>query len=280
MSDGDGAEATAVQRSHDAPLSSGTAAGLACAFVHCCGHGLSGRTWSMQGDLPETELLPLRGRSTRVDWRRSARARRVTLRIDPRAGTVVITLPPRAGRRAGLALLTTHADWVADRLAALPGAVPFADGASVPLHGVPHTIRHVGGRVATRAEHGAIIVGGEAPFLPRRVTDYLRAAARQALTGAVQAQAARIGRPARRVTVKDTRSRWGSCAPDGSISFSWRLVMAPDWVQHYVAAHEAAHLRHLNHGAQFWALCRSLTPHTDAAQEWLRREGPGLLRIG
>jgi hypothetical protein len=204
----------------------------------------------------------------------------VTLRIDPRAGAVVITLPPRAGRRAGLALLTTHADWVAERLAALPGAIPFADGAVVPLHGHPHVIRHVGGRVATRAQDGAILVGGDPAFLPRRVADFLRTEARRALATRAHAQAARVGRPARRVTVKDTRSRWGSCAPDGSLSFSWRLVMAPDWVQDYVAAHEAAHLRHLNHGAQFWALCRSLTPHTDAAQEWLRRDGPGLLRIG
>ena len=82
------------------------------------------------------------------------------------------------------------------------------------------------------------------------------------------------------VTVKDTRSRWGSCAANGNLAFSWRLVMAPRFVQDYVAAHEVAHLRHMNHGARFWALVARLTPHTDAAMAWLREEGPKLLRVG
>src|SRR3954454_996385 len=91
-------------------------------------------------DLLPPELLALPGGSARVEWRRSARARRVSLRIDPRDGAVVVTLPPRAGRPAGIALLMTHADWVADRLAALPNLVRFADGVLVPLSGVDHRI--------------------------------------------------------------------------------------------------------------------------------------------
>lgn len=234
----------------------------------------------MSGDLPESETLPVRGKTTRVDWRRSNRARRVTLRICPKDGTVVITLPPRAGRRAGLALLTTHADWVVERLAALPGAVPLTDGAVVPVHGEERVLRHVGGRAAARLDTSEIRVGGEAEFLPRRVADLLRAEARRTLSVLVRQYAATVGRPIRRITIKDTRSRWGSCAPDGSISFSWRLVMAPPFVQDYVAAHEAAHLAEMNHGPRFWALCRRLAPQTDAAMAWLTREGPRLLRIG
>ncbi|MGH7160499.1 MAG: zinc metallopeptidase, partial [Acetobacteraceae bacterium] len=84
--------------------------------------------------LPET--LRLAGGDARVLWRHNKRARRVSLRIEPKAGLVVVTLPPRAGRRAGLALLTEHAGWVAARLAALPGVVPFAAGARIPLAGV------------------------------------------------------------------------------------------------------------------------------------------------
>ncbi len=80
--------------------------------------------------------------------------------------------------------------------------------------------------------------------------------------------------------IKDTRSRWGSCAPDGTLSFSWRLVMAPPFVQAYVAAHEAAHLRHLNHGPAFWALVEGLCPGWRLASDWLRDDGPRLLRIG
>jgi predicted metal-dependent hydrolase len=80
--------------------------------------------------------------------------------------------------------------------------------------------------------------------------------------------------------VKDTSSRWGSCTSDRSLSFSWRLLMAPDFVQDYVVAHEVAHLRHMNHGTEFWRLVGELTPHQAAARDWLHRHGPGLLRIG
>ena len=93
-------------------------------------------------------------------------------------------------------------------------------------------------------------------------------------------KAAMAGLRPNRLTIKDTRSRWGSCAPDGSLAFSWRLVMAPEFVQDYVAAHEVSHLRHMDHGRRFWALVEVLTPHKQAAIPWLRQEGSRLLRIG
>lgn len=227
------------------------------------------------------ELLALPGGPARVEWRRSRRARRVSLRIDPRGGAVVVTLPPRTGRNAGMALLMDHANWVAERLAALPGVIPFADGAVIPLHGIDHRIRHCPGRgVPVRVEDGDILVSGDAEFLPRRVADFLRAEARRRLSALVAQKATQAGLLARRLTVKDTRSRWGSCAASGNLAFSWRLVMAPRHVQDYVAAHEVAHLRHMNHGPRFWGLVSELTPHTEAAVAWLRTEGPRLLRIG
>jgi predicted metal-dependent hydrolase len=94
------------------------------------------------------------------------------------------------------------------------------------------------------------------------------------------AKCAQAGVSARRVTVKDTRSRWGSCAPDGTVMFCWRLVMAPDLVQDYVVAHEVAHLRHMNHGPRFWALVAELTEHRERAVAWLGLYGAGLLRAG
>jgi predicted metal-dependent hydrolase len=215
-----------------------------------------------------------------VEWRRSQRARRVTLRIDPRGGAVVVTLPPRAGRTAGMALLMNHAEWVVERLAALPGHVEFTNGAIVRLHGVEHRIVHVGGSIPVRVSGREILVGGDRAFLARRVGDFLRAEARRRMSALVAAKAEMADLQPRRVTVKDTRSRWGSCAANRCLYFSWRLVMAPRFVQDYVAAHEVAHLRHMNHGARFWTLVEELTVHTEAAVAWLREEGPGLLRIG
>lgn len=226
--------------------------------------------------------------SCAVRWRRSSRARRVSLRIDARAGEVVVTLPPRAGRRAGMALLNTHAAWVRERLAALSPHIPFAPGAAVPLGGVPHAIRLApaegeGGAAEPAGawlEPGAIVVPGPVEALPGRVGAFLRAEARRRIQTLVTGHAAALGARPKAIRLKDTRSRWGSCAPDGTLAFSWRLVMAPDWVLDYVVAHEVAHLKELNHSDRFWAHVARLTPHRDAAVEWLRENGPALLRVG
>ena len=234
----------------------------------------------------DSEILKLPGGPARIEWRRSQRARRVSLRIDPRGGAVVVTLPPRTGRTAGMALLMNNADWVAARLAALPGHVPFAVDAVLPLHGIAHRIDHVGptaeaaGGGSVWVENQEIRVAGEIEFLPRRVADFLRGEARRRMSALVAEKAAAGELRPSRVTVKDTHSRWGSCASSRALAFSWRLVMAPPFVQDYVAAHEVAHLRHMNHGPRFWALVQALTPYTKDGVAWLRTEGPRLLRIG
>jgi predicted metal-dependent hydrolase len=237
-----------------------------------------GNAGAMSASISETIALP--GGAAQVEWRRSARARRVSLRVDPREGHIVVTLPPRTARQAGMALLMNHAAWVVARLAALPSAVPFADGAVVPLHGVAHRIRHDPAARLVRVEAGEIVVGGAPEFVARRVADFYRAEARRVLSALVLQKAASAALRPRRVSVKDTSSRWGSCAADRSLAFSWRLVMAPPFVQDYVAGHEVAHLRHMNHGPRFWALVGQLTPHSAAAMAWLKREGPALLRVG
>ncbi|WP_426959237.1 M48 family metallopeptidase [Muricoccus radiodurans] len=235
----------------------------------------------------ETESIPLRAHPlalptpTPVRWNRSARARRVSLRIDPRAGEVIVTLPLRSGRKAGMSLLTTHAAWVKERLDSLSPNVPLAEGQRIPIGGVPHAIRHdPNARGPAILWSGEIVVAGDVAFLARRTLDFLKAEAKRRITVLVAGHAAALGVRAKRIILKDTRSRWGSCAPDGTLAFSWRLVMAPDWVLDYVVAHEVAHLRELNHSDRFWAQVSRLTPHREAAQDWLRRNGPTLLRVG
>ncbi len=230
---------------------------------------------------PPSEIVTLPSGEARVTWRRNARARRVSLRVNPSDGVIVVTLPPRASRRAGMALLMGHMDWVARRIAALPLAVALTDGAEVPIGGIPHRIRHhPGHRGGAWLEAGELHVTGLPEFLPRRVTDFLRAEAGRRLSVLARAKAGQAGVTPSRISIKDTTSRWGSCAPDRTLAFSWRLVMAPEFVQDYVAAHEVAHLRHMHHGPAFWALVAALTAHTPRAMAWLRHEGPRLLRVG
>lgn len=228
-----------------------------------------------------TELIAVQGALARVAFRRSDRARKISLRIDPAQGGIVITLPPRASRRAGLSLLQAHEAWVAEKLAELPIAMPFLPGAMVPVHGVPHVISPVPmGRGGAWIEEQQILVSGAPEFLARRVTDCLKRLARQQLTALAAEKSALLGVSPKIVRVKDTRTRWGSCAPDGTLAFCWRLICAPEFVQDYVVGHEVAHLRHMNHGKQFWALTEELTAHRAAASAWLGSNGQALLRIG
>jgi predicted metal-dependent hydrolase len=239
--------------------------------------------------LPESEIVKLPpppgalapAVAIPVRWRPSTRAVHVSLRVCPREGAVIVTLPPRKGRRAGLALLREHEAWVLERLAALSPALEFAPGVELPLADGKLVIRHEPrARGGAFLDGGALVVTGAREFLRRRVTDFLRGEAKRRIVVLAAPHAAALAVKPRAIRVKDTRSRWGSCAPDGTLAFSWRLLMAPGWVTDYVVAHEVAHLRELNHSARFWDLVETLTPHRDAAVEWLRAEGPALLRIG
>jgi predicted metal-dependent hydrolase len=119
-------------------------------------------------------------------------------------------------------------------------------------------------------------VPGGAAGLPPRVGAFLKDAARRGCAGAVARHAARLGRAPRRLTLRDPRSRWGSCTSEGDLMFSWRLAMAPSAVLDYVVAHEVAHLAELNHSPRFWAEVRRLCPDFEAQRAWLRRHGAGL----
>ncbi len=122
---------------------------------------------------------------------------------------------------------------------------------------------------------------GATEHLPRRLRDWLTAELRGRLVPLVHEKAARVDRPVKRITLRDSRSRWGSCGPDAALSFSWRLVFAPPEVLDYLAAHEVAHLVHLNHSPRFWAVARSLCDGPiEVPQAWLKRNGETLLQYG
>ncbi len=233
---------------------------------------------------PDQEQILIAGRPAGLRWRRNNRARRVGLRISPLDGDIVITLPPRASRHAGLALLRAHETWVADRLAALPKPRSWRAGGFVPIDNIPHRIVHDPvwrgtARISLRPEP-SITIGGGSEFLVRRLRDALIEQARGQFTAKAAAKAVLIKGRITGLRIKDTSSRWGSCAADGTVMLSWRLIMAPDFVQDYVIGHEVAHLREMNHSPAFWSLVERLTPHRDAATLWLARHGPTLLRIG
>jgi hypothetical protein len=212
------------------------------------------------------------------------RARRIALRIDAVGEAVEMVLPRRSSRAEALRFLEASRGWIDTRLAALPPRTPFADGASVPVMDVPHVMRAMGsaarGRGSAWIEKGELCIAGDPAFLPRRARDFLRGLAKRELSARAAKLAAAIDRPIKRVTVRDTVSRWGSCARSGNLSFSWRLIFAPEAVIDYVVAHEVAHLVHMNHGVRFWHLVEQLQPGAKAQRLWLNRNRTRLMRIG
>ena len=238
---------------------------------------------------PSPDTLPAHldvvheGESYRVLLKRMPAARRITLRVRNATRDVVITLPKRASLAAAKDFAQRHAAWIAARLHRLPRAVPFTHGARFPLRGDDIQIEHVErlrGGIELISETGILRVSCSAEHLSRRIHDYLKTEARKELETAVKTHCAALGYAPRKVTVRDTTSRWGSCSVSGALNFSWRLIMAPPFVLDYLAAHEVAHLVHMNHSDAFWNLTKKLAPRTDHAEAWLYANGSSLHRYG
>jgi predicted metal-dependent hydrolase len=219
--------------------------------------------------------------------KRSPSARRITLRVRLAARDVIVTIPKRASIKTAQEFAQRHAPWIATRLGRLPRAVPFRTGEIIPIRGENHRIVHkqqIRGWVrveqATEEDLPWLHVACDEQHIRRRISDFLKENAKSDLESAVRKYTQQLGYASRKVTVKDTSSRWGSCSASGALSFSWRLILAPSEVLDYLAAHEVAHLVHMNHSTDFWDLTRKLAPHTDNAEAWLIKNGASLYRFG
>ncbi len=209
-----------------------------------------------------------------VTLRRNARATRFSLRVAGDGGRVTLTLPARAREAEAMAFARSQERWLRAALARMPEAVAVGPGSLVPVEGRPLTVTTGPGRL--RVDGGALVVPGDPAQAGARLAAWLRVLARARLTAGCDLHTAALGRPYARLTLRDTRSRWGSCAASGALMFNWRLVMAPPAVLDYVAAHEVAHLAEMNHSPAFWAVVARLCPDWKARRVWLRAEGGAL----
>jgi predicted metal-dependent hydrolase len=221
-----------------------------------------------------------------IRLRRHRRARRYTLRIHPSDREAILTMPPRGTLNDAKEFAHRHGAWIAARLGRLPKAAPFFPGTVVPLRGIPHRIVHRSGERGTvwteTRESGerVLCVAGGFENIERRVGDYLKREARNDLQKAAQSYAAALGVRVKRLSVRDQSSRWGSCTSAGSLSFSWRLILAPPYVLDYLAAHEVAHLVEMNHSPRFWRVVARVCDHVERAKRWLDTSGNDLHRYG
>ncbi len=250
--------------------------------------GLRGISIGRSRPLSESALAEIGRHAVALDLgaplaiRVSPRARRVGLRIDAAERRIELVVPQGVPAEFGLRFLREKRGWIASRLAALPRPLPFVEGAVVPVLGLPHRIRRSLDPEAppVTIADGEIRVRGDPVHLPRRMRDHLVTLAREELARRARPLAARIGRKISRVSVRDTKSRWGSCSAKGNLSFSWRLIFAPEEVVDYVVAHEVAHLAEMNHGPRFWRLVDSLAPGSARPRAWLDRHRAQLLSYG
>jgi hypothetical protein len=204
----------------------------------------------------------------------------------------------RAPETVALMLVAEHRAWLERRLrrtASMRERVrarpPLAEGRILEVNGIPHRVRVTAadGRARTRVLRvlgsdadglvGELIVvpGADGRPAPMSVEAWLRAEARRVIEARVEARARAMELTPGPLSIRAQRTRWGSASRDGSLSFNWRLVLAPPFVLDAVVVHELAHLRWRGHGPRFWALARRHAPRTDEARAWLRSHHVELL---
>ncbi len=228
-------------------------------------------------------LLRIDGKSVEVILRTDPRARRFIVKVDPSTGEVSVVAPSSRSLERALEFARKERDWIAGRLAAVPEPVRLALGSTVLFKGVEHVIRASEEGLSPvwidrDVERPTIRVAGRPEHATRRLIDWLKREARRKIGERVAEYSALLEVQSKRITLRDTSSRWGSCSSAKSLSFSWRLILAPPHVLDYVVAHEVAHLRELNHKPRFWRLVETLTPEVQRSVNWLSDNGALLHR--
>ena len=222
----------------------------------------------------------------RIEFKVQPRARRISLKMDNARRRMIVNAPSDRQMPAARRFARDKADWIAVHLEALPPAQPFEKGECIMFRGEPALIVSPPGRARPRyepaTEHSPakLIVPAPPDALDGRVRRFLIKQAREAVTHCTQYHADKLGVSVSKITVRDTSSRWGSCAPGGVMSYSWRLICAPPFVLDYVCAHEVAHIIEANHSRNFWDLVDTLVDTVKPAKKWLNTHGAKLHAVG
>lgn len=225
-----------------------------------------------------TEIIHLAGPpEIAVTLRRAAGLRRLSLRVSGLDQKVTLSMPRHLPQGEALAFLVEKEAWLRAALARVPLRSCVGIGGVVPFRGAPvQIVAHASRRIMLGDGQLHVPPDPDGTQTAPRVAAFLRDRARAVLVPAAQSYATKLSRPITAITLRDTRSRWGSCTMDGRLMFSWRLIMAPPAVLEYVAAHEAAHLVHMDHSSNYWACVARLIPDYAVQRGWLRTQGAAL----
>ncbi|MBC7768579.1 MAG: M48 family metallopeptidase [Phycisphaerales bacterium] len=237
-----------------------------------------------KADPTQTEIETIDGRRVPVKLIVNPRARHVSVRIDPVRREAIATAPSSRHLKRAAQFAAERAGWIAQELSRLPQGVLLTPGSSVPFRGVPHLLVYEHGRTPPRIEGGdaprLIVPAPDMALFESRLLRFFKDQARDDLIDRVAVHAVALGVKPVRIQVKELRSRWGSCSVDGVLSFSWRLILAPPFVLDYLAAHEVAHLREMNHSRRFWTQVKRCLPEFETGRQWLHARGSELHAVG
>ena len=226
-------------------------------------------------------VVNIEGRNIPVRIRKNTRARRMILRIDNNINGAVVTLPSWTSEREALLMVQEKSDWVLTKLDNMPTKISFESGVQIPFLGEYHIVYHdPNQKEVVKKGENEIRLGGREEHLSRRLGDWLRKEAKIIIQPKAIEMAKKLNGKIGRISIRDTKSRWGSCAASGNLSFCWRLILTPEWVLNYVIAHEVSHLRHMNHGSEFWQTVADFNVRVDAARVWLSKNAEQLHRYG
>ena len=221
------------------------------------------------------------GKKTIILIRRSKKSHRLKIRMLPGIGQVELVLPDYLQLKDGLLFLKQKICWISKQLETHPDPIPFCDGSIIRLFDQPLQIYHVtetGSDVWCDGQK--LMVAAPKKELSRAISDWYKREAGCTLKTIVDEKTALLGLGYSRLTIRDTKSRWGSCSGSGHLSFSWRIIMAPRFVSDYIVSHEVAHLKEMNHSETFWNIVRSLSNNVDEGRSWLRLNGYRLHSYG
>ncbi len=216
-----------------------------------------------------------------VEFNRSLSAKAIKITPNLAKQVVKVSYPFFVSRARAVAFLESKKDWVSKQLEKVPEKIRITDGAVITVLGKKYKISHIpNARRGVWIEGDYIFVSGDKEFLNRRVKDFLKNEVKSYYAKRVRDYASKLNVKYGKISVKDTTSRWGSCASNGNIAFSWRLVFAPLFVIDYIVAHEVSHLSEMNHSYKFWRVVKQLYEgDVDKAQKWLSRNGLMLYAI-
>ncbi len=210
---------------------------------------------------------------------KSPKAKRLTLRIDAKERLPILTIPSRCSAKRAVEFVEMHRAWLEENLQKIPAIKHFENGEKISLMGKEYIINHCPQkRCGVMIEEDNIIVSGSKEFLHRRICDFIKKKAQEQLLKKSQTLANKIGCHVNHVSIKDTKSRWGSCSSLENINYNWRICMAPKYVINYLVAHEVSHLLHQDHSREFWQCVKKLCPDAAKGRLWLKNYGKELYR--